>query len=108
MIARHTMRLAAALALLAIASGCASREQTIRNHLVQAGLSESMARCMADPLARNLTNDQLRKLARLAGTVRADPRQMTYGDALRALESVGDPQLLQISVRTATGCALRP
>lgn len=111
--ARHRprARLAAACGLLALAlaaSGCLSREAVIRNHLRDAGLSAPMAECMADPLARELSNDQLRKLAGLASSVKGDPRNMTYGEILRTLGTLGDLHLTQIALRTATACALRP
>jgi len=94
--------------LIAATAGCVNREGVIRQHLVQAGIPESLARCMADPLNRELSDEDLRKLAQLAGTVKGDPARMSYGQVLSALSTLGDRHLTEVSLRTAAGCALRP
>lgn len=82
------------------------KEGRVRAHLVQFGLSEPMARCLAKPLARDLSVAQLRQLGGLAKAVR-DRREPHGTTALiEQLTRTGDPQIVAVAGKAALGCAL--
>ena len=69
---RAGVRLIALLPLAAALAACATPQQRIRSGLVQAGISQPMASCMADRMADRLSLLQMRRLARL-GDLRDSP-----------------------------------
>jgi len=91
---------AAALIALALAS-CAAPEARLRTGLINAGLSERMAACMAGRMADRLSLMQLRRIgdlprAREAGSV---------SEFLHRVRSLGDTQILTVSASAAAVCA---
>ncbi len=94
-----------ALAAALLLAGCGGAETKLRNGLISAGLSESYASCMAKPMAKKLSVNQLMKLNSLAKTSRLDPRRTTYDEYLRHVRALGDAEILQVTASAALGCA---
>jgi hypothetical protein len=97
------LALGAALALTACAT---SYEQRIETRLVAAGLSRPISRCMAERLVRRLSTAQLSRLGRAAQAYRGDPRDMTIRELTRQMETLGDPQIVEVVTRAGIGCAI--
>ncbi|MCG2840294.1 hypothetical protein L6Q21_04775 [Sandaracinobacter sp. RS1-74] len=96
------------LALVALASGCATTKQAqVRSALLDAGLPESMAICMAEPLGRDLSVSQLKSLQRVAKLARSSPTQMTQQQFNDLLKRDLDPETVGVVVRAGLGCFLR-
>ncbi|WP_448582812.1 hypothetical protein [Thermaurantiacus sp.] len=90
---------------LVLLSGCAvSKEARIRAALTDAGVPEPMAACMAERMADDLTNEQLRMLAQAASVARRPARELTLDQALKALRTVGDPATIGVLALATTGC----
>jgi hypothetical protein len=88
-----------ALAAMAL-SGCVSKiaYPRVKSALVDAGLSDGNAACMADRLTDELTIGQLRKLEALKGEKRS---VMDYVSAVRR---VGDAEVLAVTASSAALC----
>lgn len=101
------MRAAPCLVAVLLAGCAVTREAQVRTALTDAGLPPAFAQCMAEPLARDLSNDQLRSLARVAKLAGTNMRGL---DERRILDLLGrdlDPQTVQVVVRAGLGCFLR-
>jgi hypothetical protein len=94
-----------ALSAALLLSGCGGAEEKLRSGLVNAGLSEGMATCMAKPMARDLSLNQLMKLNSLSKVGKLDPRRTTYDQFMRRIRALEDPEILRITARAALGCA---
>ncbi len=103
------MRVLPALALAGmVLAGCAtSKEAQVRSALLNAGLSPGVARCMATPLARDLSVRQLQSLNRVANYASGKVRGLTEGQMLDIFRRDLDPQTLGVVVRAGVGCFLR-
>lgn len=102
------MRPLAALALLALAAGCASTKQAqVRSALMDAGLPEPMAQCMAEPLGRDLSVSQLKSIQRVAKLANTRPANMTQKQVLDLLKRDLDPETVGVVVRAGFGCFVR-
>jgi len=97
----------AALLPLALLAGCATPETRLRTGLVEAGLSPSMASCMAESMTNRLTTSQLRQLASLAKARDFDPSRTTVEELMNHIRALGDPEILRVSATAAIGCSLR-
>ena len=97
---------AAALALLLVPAACATPEARVRRSLTDAGVPAATARCMAPPIARRLSADQIDRLESLAGFADTPIGRMTVGEALRRAGALGDPAILAAVTRAAAGCAI--
>ncbi len=89
------------LALSALAlTGCVSKiaYPRVKSALVDAGLSDGNAACMADRMTDKLTIGQLRKLEALKGDKRS---VMDYVSAVRR---VGDAEVLAVTASSAALC----
>lgn len=93
-----------ALAAVFILAGCGGAEEKLRNGLISAGLPDSMATCMAKPMARDLSLNQLMKLNSLSKVTRLDPRRTTYDQFIHKIRALGDPEILRITASAALGC----
>lgn len=95
--------------LLAALSGCAiNREARVRSALTNAGLAPPLADCMAKPIARDLSDSQLRSLQRMANLAGDGAKDMTGGQILNTLQRSNiDPATVTIVVRASVGCFLR-
>jgi hypothetical protein len=67
--------------------------------MVEAGLSEPNADCMAERLTDRLTIGQLQKLKQLKGERR------TLGDYVAAVRRVGDAEAISVTASSAALCA---
>jgi hypothetical protein len=89
-------------ALLALAlAGCVSKlaEGRVRTALVDAGLSQPNAACMAERMTDRLTIGQLRKLQALQAPKRS------LSDYVSTVRRVGDRELIEVTVSSALLCA---
>lgn len=102
-------RTAVLILLLAAVAGCAaSREARIASALTEAGLRPDLARCMATPIARDLSSDQLRSLQRVARLSSDRAKDMTGGQILDTLQKSNlDPETVAVLARAGLGCFLR-
>ena len=91
----------AALVAAALAGGCVETiaENRVRGALVDAGLSERDADCMAGRMVDRLTISQLRKLEALQGEKRS------IGDYVRAVREIGDAEVIGVTASSAALCA---
>lgn len=92
-------RAAFLLAVLAL-SGCVEemKESRVKKALINGGLSEQLAGCMAHRMAQKLTIAQLRKLQALAGPKRG------VTDYVAALKRVGDADAVEVTLSSAALC----
>ncbi|WP_231848691.1 hypothetical protein [Sphingobium sp. SYK-6] len=102
---RAAFALAPLCALLAL-SACATPEAQLRQGLVNAGLSEPMARCMARPMVEKLSTGQLMKLRSLGRTADLDPSRTSYNELMRHLRAMQDPEIIRVTASAALGCSL--
>lgn len=95
-------------ALVMALAGCATTKQAqVRSALLDAGLSEPMAKCMAEPLGSELSVNQLKSLQRVAKLANTAPTRMTEKQVLDLLKRDLDPQTVGVVVRAGIGCLLR-
>jgi hypothetical protein len=100
-------RLILPMLLLALA-GCATTKQAqVRSALLDAGLSEPMANCMAEPLGTELSVGQLKSLQRVAKLANTSPTKMTQKQVLDLLKRDLDPETVGVVVRAGIGCFVR-
>jgi hypothetical protein len=91
-----------ALPLLALLSACAVPETRLRSGLVEAGLPEPLAACMAERMADRLSLMQLRRLADLKHAGRAD----STTDFLHRVRSLRDPEIWAVTSSAAAICTV--
>jgi hypothetical protein len=87
--------------LLAVtASGCVSKLAygRVKTALVESGLSDANASCMAERMTDKLTIMQLRKLQALRGEKRS------LSDYVAAVRKVNDPEVLAVTATSAAVC----
>lgn len=97
-----TVRAAAFVCSAALVAGCTPAklaEGHVRSALMDAGLSQPNAACMAERMTDRLTLAQLRKLQALQGPKR------TIADYVMTVRRVGDRQLIEVTVSSALLCA---
>jgi hypothetical protein len=87
-------------ALLFTASGCVSKLAygRVKRALVESGLSESNASCMANRMTNTLSILQLRKLKALRGEKRS------LSEYVAAVRKVNDAEVLAVSATSAAAC----
>ncbi len=90
---------AACLALVAACTPAKLAEGRVRSALMDAGLSQPNAACMAERMTDRLSLGQLRKLQALQGPKR------TIADYVTTVRRVGDRQLIEVTVSSALLCA---
>jgi hypothetical protein len=97
------LRLGALLlaAMLFAGAGCVERiaESRVRSALVNGGVGERTAGCMAERMVDRLTIAQLRKLE----AVRDRPRSLAQ--YLDAVGRIGDPEVVGVTASSAALCA---
>ena len=107
--ARRPLR-RAALMLAPIAAlmltACGGAEVKLRKGLMNAGLSEGMASCMAKPMADQLSIGQLMKLNSLSKVPGLDGRRTSYDKLMHHLRALGDPEIIRIAASAAVGCSI--
>jgi hypothetical protein len=102
------VRLAATAIGLILLAGCTTTKQAqVRTALVDAGLSDPMATCMAEPLGRDLSVNQLKSLQRVAKLANTSPTKMTQKQVMDLLRRDLDPETVGVVVRAGIGCFVR-
>ena len=94
------------MALLAL-SACATPETRVRTALMDAGLSQPMAACMADRMIDRLSLIQLNKLNGLKKLRRQDMRKVTVEEFLRRTRALQDPEILGVATSSGLICAVK-
>ena len=89
------------LLLMAIAACTPSKLAygQVKSAMIEAGLSEPTAACMAGRMTDKLSLFQLNKLKKLRGSNRS------LGDFISAVRRVDDPAAVQVTVSSAALCA---
>jgi len=91
-----------AVGLIAVLSACAPSKLaygSVKSAMVEAGLSEPNAACMAERMTDRLSLGQLKKLQKLKG----DKRSLS--DYVAAVRRVGDAEALSVTVTSAALCS---
>jgi type IV pilus biogenesis protein CpaD/CtpE len=94
------------IALLAL-SACATPETRVRTALMDAGLSQPMAACMADRMIDRLSLIQLNKLNGLKKLRGQDMRKVTVEEFLRRTRALQDPEILGVATSSGLICAVK-
>ena len=98
----------ALVSLTALAlSACATPETRIRTALMDAGLSQPIAACMADRMVDRLSLVQLNKLSGLKELRGQDMRKVTVEEFLRRTRSLQDPEILGVATSSGLICAVK-
>ena len=90
------------LAALALLSACAMPEARLRAGLVEAGLSEPLAACLAGRMVDRLSLMQLRRIADLKNAGRAE----NLADFLHRVRSLRDPEIWTVTSSSAAICSV--
>lgn len=98
---RHRLAALAALAAAASLSGCAMPEARLRAGLIDAGLPEPLARCMAGRMVDRLSLVQLRRISDLPRARGA----VSIPEFLHRVRALRDPGILAVSTSSAALCA---
>ncbi|MFM5885324.1 MAG: hypothetical protein ACKOQ3_08390 [Novosphingobium sp.] len=96
------IRTTAAFALIVVAAGCAPSKLAygqVKSAMIDAGLSEPNAACMATRMTDRLSLGQLQKLKQLKG------EKKSLWDYLSAVRRVGDAEALSVTASSAALCA---
>ena len=98
--------LAASAAALALSACAHSYESRIRSNLMDAGLSRSVADCVAERMVDRLSRSQLHSIARLGRNTDRNIRDMTIDQFLRHYRAALDPEVYAVMARAGVGCAI--
>lgn len=102
------MKRIALVSITALAlSACATPETRIRTALMDAGLSQPIATCMADRMVDRLSLVQLNKLNGLKKLRGQDMRKVTVEEFLRRTRSLQDPEILGVATSSGFICAVK-
>lgn len=93
-----------AIATLAL-SACATPETRLRTGLVNAGLSQSIAACMADRMVDRLSLVQLRRLGSLGSLKDKRMSDLSFNQFLHKVRALKDPEILTVTTSSAAVCA---
>jgi len=91
--------------LLLLLAGCATPETRLRQGLIEAGLSEPVAACMAGHMAERLSTAQLAQLRSLRNLRDRDASQTSYAQLMHDVRALRDPQILSVTTSAAVRCA---
>lgn len=94
------------ITLLAL-SACATPETRVRTALIDAGLSQPIAACMADRMVDRLSLIQLNKLSGLKKLRGQDMRKITVEEFLRRTRALQDPEILGVTTSSGLICAVK-
>lgn len=95
------MRNRLALVLLLAVAACALPEARLRAGLINAGLSQPLAACMAERMVDRLSLAQLRRIGDLPRAREAT----SVAEFLRRVRSLRDPEIWSVSSSSAALCA---
>lgn len=94
-------------AALAVVTGCAQAlERRVANSLVEAGLSQSVANCMAKRWTDRLSAAQIKKISDLAEDVKREGRDLTAVGFINRVQAMDDPEIVSVVTRSSISCAL--
>ena len=88
-------------------SACATPETRVRTALMDAGLSQPIAACMADRMVDRLSLIQLNKLNGLKKLRGQDVRKITVEEFLRRTRALQDPEILGVTTSSGLICAVK-
>jgi hypothetical protein len=88
-------------------SACATPETRVRTALMDAGLSQPIAACMADRMVDRLSLIQLNKLNGLKKLRGQNMRKVTLDDFLRRTRALQDPEILGVTTSSGLICAVK-
>jgi hypothetical protein len=94
-----------AAASLSLAS-CATPETRIRTALVDAGLSQAVASCMAGRMVDRLSLGQLNKLRGLGKIKDKKVRELSIEEFVKRTKALQDPEILSVVTSSGVVCAL--
>ena len=80
-------------------------ERSVEVALVEAGVPEEQAACMAPRMTERLSPEQLRKLQNVAPQDDETSLPRDTGEALDRIRRVEDPEAIEVTVRAAAACA---
>ena len=96
------MRMLLPIIVLAMLAGCTTPQAPVRAGLINAGIDERTATCMADRMVHRLSLLQLRRMAGLGKAEHSrDLDQLLY-----RLRSLGDPEIVTVTASSAALCKL--
>ena len=87
-------------------SGCASPETRIRNALVEAGLSKTVAGCMADRMVDRLSLGQLNKLRGLGKLQDKKAQKLSIEEFVKRTKALQDPEIVSVVTSSGVICAI--
>jgi hypothetical protein len=94
---------AASLIFLSLLAACATPQERLGAGLMNAGLSEPMAACMAERMVDRLSLAQLRRI----GDLPYARDERTVRGFLHRVRALGDTEILAVSSSSAAICAVR-
>ncbi|MGB3737910.1 MAG: hypothetical protein WA948_01000 [Pontixanthobacter sp.] len=89
-------------------SGCVQTiaESRVRSALVDAGLNDSTADCMAERMVDRLSIGQLKKLERVKARPGEKAKGLSVSDYLDRVRRVGDAEVVTVTASSAGLCAI--
>lgn len=81
-------------------------ERRVESALVDAGVPQQQAGCMATRMTERLTLNQLRKLERLGAQEGETATPLSPGEILARVRRVDDPEAVEVTATAAAICAL--
>lgn len=101
---KHIIGIAAAILFL---PGCVEQvaESRVNSALIDAGVSNSNARCMAERMVDRLTISQLRKLEQVKAQKGEAEKPVTLREYIERVRRVGDSEVVAVTASSAALCA---
>ena len=101
------LALLAGVAALAISSGAVDRvvEWRVKSALVDAGVAEERATCMAARMVDRLSILQLRKLLKMQAQDGEAAKPTGLGDFIKRVRRIGDAEVIAVTASAAALCA---
>ncbi|MBL8650725.1 MAG: hypothetical protein JNL35_10030 [Sphingopyxis sp.] len=85
--------------------GCATPETRLRTGLIDAGLSQRVAGCMAERMVDRLSLLQLRRIGSLASLKDKRASDLSLNQFLYKVRALKDPEILSVTTSSAALCA---
>ncbi len=101
------MRLVILSLFLLALTACATPEARLRTGLVNAGLSQAIASCMAERMVDRLSLLQLRRLGSLSTLKDKRMSDLSLNQFLHKVRALKDPEILTVTTSSAALCAFR-
>ncbi len=101
------MRMKSTLILLgcAMLSACATPRAQIKNSLIDKGLSEPIADCMAGRMVDRLSTGQLLKIRNLKKFEKKDAGDISANEFVQYTRALQDPEIIGVVSSSAIVCA---